>query len=241
MSQNHRVDGIRLNGIAHAFGANRVLNDITLSLQPGEILALVGENGAGKFTLMRIAAGYLVPDHGTAFWRGEAVPRSPQQAEDAGIVLVHQEFALIPDLSVAENILLGHEPAGRLGLIDYAATRTFARYALRLLDFDIDPRADLSGLPFSGWQNVELAKISAAKPRLLPMDEPTAMLGAQETGALRARIRAFTAEGGSIIFTSHWLDDVRAVSDRVAVLRDARNTLDRPMAYLTDHGIASAM
>lgn len=204
MQQNQQPNALRLDGIAHAYGPNRVLNGIDLTVGAGEVLALVGENGAGKSTLMKIVAGYLHPGKGAAWWQGQSVPANPQAAEAAGIVLVHQEFALIPDLSVAENILLGREPI-RMGLIDYAAMRAAARDALRLLNSDIDPRAGMAGLPVSSWQIVQLAKAFAARPRLLLMDEPTAVLGARETEALFARIRAFAAEGGSVIFTSHRL------------------------------------
>lgn len=198
MQQNQQPDPLRLDGIAHAYGRNRVLKGINLTLGAGEVLALVGENGAGKSTLMKIIAGYLRSGEGEARWQGRSVPADPQGAEAAGIVLVHQEFALIPDLSVAENILLGREPT-RMGLIDYAAMRKAARDALRLLNSDIDPRAGMAGLPVSSWQIVELAKAFAARPRLLLMDEPTAVLGARETEALFARISAFAAEGGSVI------------------------------------------
>ena len=240
MQQNRPPEALRLDQVAHAYGANPVLAGIDLHVGAGEVLALVGENGAGKSTLMKIIAGYITPRAGDARWRGAPVPQGARAAEAAGIVLVHQEFALIPDMTVAENILLGHEPT-RFGLIDRAALRARARSALRLLKSEIDPDTGLAHLPVPSWQIVELAKAFAAAPRLLLMDEPTAVLGAQETEALFARIRAFAAEGGAVIFTSHRLDEVRAISDRVAVLRDGAITLDRPTAELSEHDIASAM
>lgn len=240
MQQNRPPEALRLDRVAHAYGANPVLAGIDLHVGAGEVLALVGENGAGKSTLMKIIAGYITPRAGDARWRGAPVPQGARAAEAAGIVLVHQEFALIPDMTVAENILLGHEPT-RFGLIDRAALRARARSALRLLKSEIDPDTGLAHLPVPSWQIVELAKAFAAAPRLLLMDEPTAVLGAQETEALFARIRAFAAEGGAVIFTSHRLDEVRAISDRVAVLRDGAITLDRPTAELSEHDIASAM
>ncbi len=240
MPDTQPPEALRLARVAHSYGPNRVLNGIDLTLRPGETLALVGENGAGKSTLMKIVAGYLAPAEGEVTWEGRPAPANPRKAEAAGIVLVHQEFALIPHLSVAENILLGREPT-RFGLIDFERMRAEARAALKLLDADIDPEAGLADLPVASWQIVELAKAFAASPKLLLMDEPTAVLGARETDALFKRIAAFRAEGGAVVFTSHRLEEVLRIADRVAVLRDGEITLDRPKAELTEHAIASAM
>ncbi len=240
VNQTSNPAALRLSQIAHSYGPNKVLDGINLSVESGEVLALVGENGAGKSTLMRIIGGYLASSQGQVHWQGQPLPHQPSEAEAAGIAVVHQEFALIPDLKVAENILLGHEPV-RYGMIDRRRMRDEARAALGLLASAIDPDAGMRELSVANWQIVELARAFAVAPALLLMDEPTAVLGTRETAALFARIRAFTQGGGSVIFTSHRLEEVLEISDRVAVLRDGRITLDRPTAGLDEHDIATAM
>ena len=240
MDHTQQETGLRLAEIGHAFGENRVLRSISLQLRPGEILALAGENGAGKSTLMRIVGGYLAASEGQAVWQGCAIAPEIAAAEAAGITLVHQEFALIAELSVAENILLGREPT-RLGLIDRKAMARAALAALSELGVDLDPDQSLGALSVADWQMVELAKAFASRPRLLLMDEPTAVLGRRETTMLFERMRSFARAGGSILFTSHRLDEVRAIADRVAVLRDGEITLDAATAELSEHDIASAM
>ncbi|WP_149139553.1 sugar ABC transporter ATP-binding protein [Gemmobacter caeruleus] len=240
MQQNQQSDALRLDGVAHSYGPNQVLTGIDLHVAPGEVVALAGENGAGKSTLMRIIGGYLAPGAGRVTWQGTPVPADLHRAEAQGIKLVHQEFALLPDMTVAENIHLGCEPL-RFGLIDRARMRRDSAAALALLNARIDPDTPMARLPVASWQIVELAKAFHARPRLLLMDEPTAVLGRDETAALFARIRSFTATGGAVIFTSHRLDEVREIANRVTVLRDGRITLDRPTAEVSEHDIASAM
>lgn len=240
MSNTEKVLNLTAKRVTHAFGDNVVLRDVSLSVFPGQITALVGENGAGKSTFMRLASGYLPVSDGKLEWHGNRIPHNITDAEKAGITLVHQEFALIADLTVAENVLLGHEPA-RAGLIDRQKMAQRSRDALKLLGVELDPNTMLRDLPVAQWQMVELAKAFSKKPKLLLMDEPTAVLGKQEVEALFTRMRAFADAGGSIIFTSHRLDEVRAIADRVAVLRDGEITLNDETAALSEHDIASAM
>ncbi|TPK97720.1 sugar ABC transporter ATP-binding protein [Mesorhizobium sp. B2-4-12] len=231
---------VELRDVAKTYGLNPVLEDLTLSVDRGEILALVGENGAGKSTLMRIVGGYVPPTAGTALICGRPLPATVQSAEDAGIVLIHQEFCLAPDLTVGENIFIGREPRRHL-LVDYPKIHRDSRLLLDALGSSADPRAKLSGLPNTEWQMVEVAKAFARNPKLLLMDEPTAVLGAREVEALFRRMRQFVSDGGSIIFTSHRLDEVKAIASRVAVLRDGRIRHVGPASELTEDEMAALM
>ena len=231
---------LEVDGISRSFGTVPVLSAIHLTIAPGEVVALCGENGAGKSTLMRIVGGYLTPSAGTVRYAGEVLSGDMHAAERLGITMIHQEFALVPDMTVAENIFLGREP--RTGwLIDRGAMRAASIEALAAVSCRVAPDHPMKRLPVATWQMVELAKAFSSGPRLLLMDEPTAVLGRDECEALFARIAAFKAGGGSILFTSHRLDEVRRVADRVAVLRDGRITLDAPTAETSEDLIAAAM
>lgn len=231
---------LAVRGVAHSFSANRVLDGISLDVRAGEVLALVGENGAGKSTLMRIIGGYLAPNAGEVEFEGRRLPSDVHVAEASGVVMVHQEFALVPDMTVAENVYLGREPCRGL-FVDRRAMREGARRALDALACPASPNAPMHSLSVATWQMVELAKAFSGSPRLLLMDEPTAVLGRDETRALFERVRRFTAAGGAVIFTSHRLDEVRELADRVAVLRDGRITLVARTSDVGEDQIATAM
>jgi len=205
--------------IAKSFGGVPVLKGIDLTVEPGEVVALVGENGAGKSTLMRIAAGLMPATSGTVEFGGALAPATLPEAERAGIVMVHQEFCLAPHLTVAENVFLGREIVHGF-FIDRQATEKAAVATLAELGCTARPGARLRDLPVSDWQMIELAKAFARMPKLILMDEPTAVLSSAEATRLFARIRAFKAAGGSVVFTSHRLDEVEEIADRIAVLRD---------------------
>jgi ribose transport system ATP-binding protein len=210
---------LSFSGITKSFGGVPVLKGIDLTVAAGEVVALVGENGAGKSTLMRIAGGLMAPSSGSVQFGGVSAPASLPEAERHGIVMVHQEFCLAPHLTVAENVFLGREIMRGL-FIDRRETRKASAAILAELGSLAPPRAKLRDLPVSDWQMIELAKAFARNPKLILMDEPTAVLSGTEAARLFARIRAFKAQGGSVIFTSHRLDEVSEIADRIAVLRD---------------------
>lgn len=229
-----------LKDVAKSYGPVVVLKGIDIEVRPGEVLALVGENGAGKSTLMRIIAGLALPSAGLAEFSGHPAPSTLVEAERAGIIMVHQEFCLAPHLTVAENVFLGRER--KRGI--FTDTRTMERLAaesLEQLGSSASPREKLKRLPVSDWQLVELAKAFARDPRLILMDEPTAVLSAAEVARLFAKIADFKARGGSIVFTSHRLDEVKKVADRVAVLRDGQIVRLEQTADITEAQMAEAM
>ena len=213
---------VDFDGIVKAFGPVRVLHGVSFSLAPGRVVGLLGENGAGKSTLMKILAGYEQPTEGVL--RVNATPRrfaGSRDAEALGIVLIHQEFNLAEDLSVAQNIFLGHER--RKGwLLDDAAMEREAAAALAQVGLQVEPRTKVRRLIVAEKQLVEIAKAVARRARLLIMDEPTATLTPGETERLFRLIAQLRADGVTIVYISHKLDEVQRVTDEVIVMRDGR-------------------
>ncbi|MCX2699055.1 sugar ABC transporter ATP-binding protein [Ochrobactrum chromiisoli] len=226
--------------VAKTFAGIPVLQSIDLDVDKGQVVALVGENGAGKSTLMRIAAGLMAPSTGRITFDGAPAPATLVAAEQAGIVMVHQEFCLAPHLSVAENVFLGREIV-RGPFIDRRASEAEAARMLAELGSSASPKARLRDLPVSDWQMIELAKAFARRPKIILMDEPTAVLSAMEAARLFERIRAFTEGGGAVIFTSHRLDEVEEIADRVAVLRDGRIVRVEDVPQISQKDMAEAM
>ncbi len=227
--------------LAKSFGGVPVLFDVSLDLHPGEVHALIGENGAGKSTLMRILAGYETPGGGEIRLDGAPVRfAAGREAEAAGVVLIHQEFNLADQLSVEANIFLGHERL-RGGLLDAGGMRARARALLAALETDIDPRTRVADLAVPDKQMVEIAKALAREARVLILDEPTAVLTAREAGVLFRQIARLKAQGVALLYTSHKLDEVRAIADRVTVLRDGRRVITAPAEGLSEHAMARHM
>src|SRR5262249_34886922 len=213
---------LRLAGITKRFGALTANDDVTIELRRGEVVALLGENGAGKTTLMNILFGHYVADAGMVELFGRPLPPgSPHAAIAAGLGMVHQHFTLADNLSVLDNVLLGTEPLWR----PWARRARGRRRLLQLAaDFRlaIDPDGLAADLSVGGGQRVETLKPLYRDARILIPDEPTAVLTPQETDSLFATLKSFIARGLSVLFISHKLGEVMAVSSRIVVLRAGR-------------------
>jgi ribose transport system ATP-binding protein len=218
------------------------LDDVSVAFASGEIHAVVGENGAGKSSLMNILSGASVPDSGSLTLDGTAVRfASPHAAHAHGIRMIHQEMSLVPELTVAENISLGAEPS-RGGVIDRARQQRHARDVLdRLGQTDVDVNAPVGILPLATQQMIEIAKAVSRQVRLLILDEPTAILSHREADVLFAILGQLRAEGVAIAYISHRMDEVFRLSDRITVLRDGRVVSSAGIAVCTRSDIVRQM
>jgi ribose transport system ATP-binding protein len=231
-----------MQGIRKAFGATVALDGVELSVAPGEICGLVGQNGAGKSTLMAILAGALAPDAGSMTIDGQPyAPKSPIDARRAGVAMIYQELSLAPHLTVMENILLGAEPM-RYGLVDRARMREMASAALAQLGHeDIPPDAAVGTLSVAAQQLVEIARALAVGCRVLVLDEPTSSLGRDDVEQLFALLRRLEAQGHAIVYISHFIEEVKTITDRFVVLRDGRNAGEGATADATHDAIVGLM
>ena len=213
---------VRFNHIVKDFGPVRVLHGVDFALEPGRVVGLLGENGAGKSTLMKILAGYERPSGGQLVVDGvERHFTDARDAEALGIALIHQEFNLAEHLSIAQNIFLGHEKT-RHGLLDRAAMAREAAACLDQVGLAVDPGTRVADLIVAEKQLVEIAKALSRKARLLIMDEPTASLSSGETRTLFALMARLKADGVTIVYISHKLDEMEAHTDEVVVMRDGK-------------------
>ncbi|TWO70507.1 sugar ABC transporter ATP-binding protein [Caenimonas sedimenti] len=232
---------IEFRGVKRSFGPVQVLHGVSFAITPGTVMGLLGENGGGKSTLMKILAGYLEPSAGEILVDGQPRHfRSSREAEADGIVLIHQEFNLAEDLTIAQNIFLGHEKTRGWRLDDEAMRATTAE-VLRQVGLQASPDTRVRQLIVAEKQLVEIAKALARKARLLIMDEPTATLTPGETERLFALMAQLKGEGTTIVYISHKLDEVERVTDEVVVMRDGAFVARQPTASLTRHAMANLM
>ena len=225
---------VALDHVSKRFLATQALADVSLELRAGQVHALVGENGAGKSTIVKILAGVHQPDTGTVRLEGESITlHGPAHARGAGIAVVHQEPRLFPDLSVAENVFLGHAATGRFGLVDWGAMQRAAASLFEQLDVQFDVGAPVRGLAMADQQLIEIAKALSLDARALVLDEPTASLSTHEVDRLFTIVRRLRERGVAVLFVSHRLEEVFEISDVVTVLRDGRHVVTRPTAELT--------
>ena len=233
---------LEARGVSKSFGGIAALVDVDFDLRAGEVHALVGENGAGKSTLMKILAGVHVDYDGAIRLAGEPARfAGVQDAERAGVAIIHQELNLVPELTAADNIFLGREPLIAGTVVDRRRMARAAGALLRRLGIGIDPQGRIAELRVGEQQLVEIAKALSLDARILIMDEPTSALSASECATLFKVVRQLAGAGVAIIFTSHRIDEVVALADRITVLRDGRHVLTAPIERLSPGAIISAM
>ncbi|MDD3212899.1 MAG: sugar ABC transporter ATP-binding protein [Eubacteriales bacterium] len=238
--QHHCV--LEIEGVSKRFGGIQALDNVHFELERGEVHALLGENGAGKSTLMNIVSGIYRPDGGTITLNGEPVLfKSPLAAKQHGIVKVHQELQLIPEMTVAQNIFLGNEPVSRLGKVDFATMVKRADEMLKKLDAEFSASTVTRRLSTAQMQMVEIAKALLNEFSVLILDEPTASLTMRETEQLFKTIHSLKAQGKSIIYISHRLDEIFEVCDRATVFRDGRYVATAPVGELNKEKLIRLM
>ncbi len=234
---------LEMRGIRKTFGATVALGRVELEVKPGEVHALVGENGAGKSTLMKVLSGAHQPDEGEMFLDGRRyAPRNPLEARSRGVGMIYQELSLAPHLSVEENIVLGLEPRKAGGRVDRAEMRRRALEVLRQFDHPgLRPEARAGDLSVSEQQLVEIGRSLAMGCRVLVFDEPTSSLTQKDIARLFALIDRLRSQGISIIYISHFLEEVRRLSSRLTVLRDGTAVGTFETARVTDDEIVRHM
>jgi ribose transport system ATP-binding protein len=214
---------LKVEGVTKSFPGVKALSDMQLELRRGEVLALVGENGAGKSTLMKLLSGIHTADEGRFFLNGEPYePLGPKHAQELGISIIHQEFNLMPDLTVAQNIYVGHEPRTGSFFLNERKLNAQAKKLIERLHLSLDPRWIVGDLTVAKQQMVEIAKALAYDAKVLIMDEPTAALNDREVEVLHDLIRRFRQPDTGVIYISHRMDELKVISDRITVIRDGR-------------------
>ena len=232
---------VRLRGVSKEFPGVLAVDGVDLDIMPGEVHVVAGENGAGKSTLMKLLSQVERPSAGTVELAGEPVEyHGPGHAQHLGVAMVYQEFALAPDLSVAENLYLGREP-GRLGFVNRGKETEEAKDLLRRVGLNVGPGRYVSGLTVAEMQRVEIAKALAIDAKVVIMDEPTATLAEKEIEDLFGVIKALTDDGIAILYISHRLDEIFRIADRVTVMRDGKIVDTLPIEELDEDKLVRLM
>ena len=227
---------LRMENITKSFSGVTVLDDVSLTVRTGEVHALIGENGAGKSTLMKIVTGAYQADYGHLFWKGRPVEiKTPHQAHDLGINIVHQELMLVPQLSIGENVFLGRHPVGpgASRWVRWDEINEKASSLLKGLGHPLDPTRPVGELSIAEQQLVEIARALAFSAELIIMDEPTSPLSEHETTRLFKTILQLKERGVSVVYISHRLKEINQIADRVTVLRDGRYIVTRSTREIT--------
>ena len=236
------MTGLSMSGIAKRFGPTEALAGVDLEVRSGEILALVGENGAGKSTLMKVLSGAIAPDAGSMTLAGAPyAPRSPAEAHARGVAMIYQELSLAPHLTVAENIALGSEPVRGL-FLDLRAARERARSVLATIGHaGLSPDAPVRSLSPAERQLVEIARALSLGASVLVLDEPTSSLASADVERLLELLRKLRVQGIAIVYISHVLEEVFALADRFAVLRDGRSVASGRIADVDARALVAHM
>lgn len=237
---------LTLRNIRKSFGPIEVLHGVDLEIYPGEVVALLGENGAGKSTVSNIISGTILPSSGEMQWQGARyAPTTPREAIDSGVGMIHQELLLLPHLSIAENVFVGRYPL-RSGRIDRREMERRAQVGLQRLGLEVSPKRVVDGLSTASQQLIEIAKALTLNAKLLILDEPTAALGGGETKLLFKQIERLKAEGVGIIYISHRLEEIKQIADRIIVMRDGEKvqefgTADLPVRTIVESMVGRSM
>jgi ribose transport system ATP-binding protein len=235
---------LRMENITKSFSGVTVLDEVSFEVRPGEVHALIGENGAGKSTLMKIVSGAYQADCGQVSWKGRPLEiKSPHQAHDLGINIVHQELMLVPQLSIGENIFLGRHPVagGASRWVRWDDIHEQASSLLKGLGHPLDPKRPISELSIAEQQLVEIARALAFSAELIIMDEPTSPLSEHETKRFFQTILQLKDRGVSAVYISHRLKEIHQVADRVTVLRDGRHIVTKPIQEVTTDSLVRYM
>ena len=233
---------LTLSGVSKSFPGVRALHDISLSLQPGRVTALLGENGAGKSTIVKILTGIYRPDEGEIRVGGEARHfASPRDSWAAGIAAIHQETVMFDELSVAENIFMGHMPTGSARLVDWGEMRTRSAALLKRIDAEIPVDFKLKRLSVAQKHLVEIARALSHEARVVIMDEPTAALSANEIDDLFRIVAQLKAEGRAIVFISHKFDEIFRIADDFVCLRDGEKVGEGEISSVTEAELVRMM